>query len=101
MDPNPYDPTQVPPQKPVLSGALTDEDKTWGLLAHLSPFVGGLVGLPFLGPLVVYLMYKDKSEFINDQAKESLNFQLAVMIAALVCTLTCVGIILLPVIGIG
>jgi uncharacterized Tic20 family protein len=46
-------------------------------------------------------MKKEESPFVEDQAKEALNFQLAVMIAALICTATCIGIILLPVVGIG
>ena len=93
MDPN------IPP-KPDPSG-LSEEDRMWGMLAHLSALIAGLVALPFVGPLVVYLMYKDKSEFVGDQAKEALNFQIAVMIAVLVCFVTVVGIILLPVVGIG
>ncbi len=88
------------PPKPDSSG-LTEEERTWGMLAHISPLIAGIVGLPFLGPLVVWMMYKDKSEFVTDQAKESLNFQLAVLIAVLVCTATCVGIIVLPVVIIG
>src|SRR3954468_12423098 len=79
----------------------TPDDKTWGLLAHLSALLAGMVALPFLGPLVVWLMYKDKSPFVADQAKEALNFNLAVLIAALVCTVTIVGICLLPIVGVG
>jgi hypothetical protein len=65
-------------------------------LAHLSPLLLG-----FIGPLVIWLIYKDKSPFVNDQAKESLNFQIAVMIAAVVCTATCIGAILVPIIAIA
>jgi uncharacterized Tic20 family protein len=103
-DANPYvDPSGVPPQKPVMTSGLglTDEERTWGMLAHISPFIAGIAGLPFLGPLVVWMIYKEKSEFVSDQAKESLNFQLTVLIAILIFTATCVGIIVLPVIVIG
>ena len=55
----------------------------------------------FLGPLIVWLIYKDKSPFVGDQAKEALNFSLALMIAILVCFATCIGVIVVPVIGIG
>jgi uncharacterized Tic20 family protein len=100
---NPYvDPSGVPPQKPVMSpSGLTDEERTWGMLAHISPFIAGIAGLPFLGPLVVWMIYKEKSEFVSDQAKESLNFQLTVLIAILICAATCVGLIVLPVVAIG
>jgi uncharacterized protein len=89
---------QLDPVKPYpgQGAAPTQEDRTWALLAHLSPILVG-----FIGPLVIWLIYKDKSPFVNDQAKEALNFQLAVMIAAFVCTATCIGAILLPVVVIG
>jgi uncharacterized Tic20 family protein len=79
----------------------TADERTWGLLAHLSPLVAGLVALPFLGPLVVWLIKKDHSPFVEDQAKEALNFQIAVLIAIAVCGLTCVGIVLIPVVGVA
>ena len=64
----------------------TPDDKTWGMLAHLSPLVLG-----FVGPLVIWLIYKDKSPFVNDQAKEALNFNLSVIIASLVLIPTICG----------
>ncbi len=51
------------------------EQKNWAMIAHLS----GLIG--FLGPLIVWVIQKDKMPFVNDQAKEALNFQIAVLIA--------------------
>src|SRR5262245_49480568 len=88
-----------PPVSP--SYEPTPNDKTWGTLAHLSCFLSIWIGVSFVGPLVVWLIYKDKSQFIEDQAKESLNFQLAVLIAALVCTITCIGIPIAIVIAIA
>jgi len=85
-----------PPVSEMKPGETTSEDRTWAMLAHLSPLLLG-----FIGPLVIWLIYKDKSAFINDQAKEALNFQLAVMIVALICAATCIGAILLPVLGVG
>ena len=88
MGPPPAAPQYVP----------TQDERTWGLIAHLSSLIAWLVALPFVGPLVVWVIKKDQSPFVADQAKEALNFQIAVLIASLVCTLTCVGIIVLPVI---
>jgi len=65
----------------------TADDKTWAMLAHISP----IVGLGFIGPLIVWLIYKDKSPFVADQAKEALNFSLAVLITVLVLCATCIG----------
>ena len=75
----------------------TADDRTWGMLAHLSP----IIGLGFIGPLIIWLIYKDKSPFVSDQAKEALNFNLSILIAALVLAATCIGIIVLPVVSIG
>ena len=72
----------------------TPEDKTWGMLAHISQ----LMGVGFLGPLVVWLIYKDKSPFVADQAKEALNFNLCLLLMSLLLIPTCIGPMI---IGIG
>jgi hypothetical protein len=76
---------------------LTADDRTWGMLAHLSSLIAlALGGLTFLGPLIVWLVKKDQSPFVDDQGKEALNFQIAVLIVTLICTVTIVGIFLVP-----
>ena len=58
------------------------------MFAHLSALLGGLltsgwggnIGF-FIGPLVIWLMKKDTMPFVNDQAKEALNFAITVSIA--------------------
>jgi uncharacterized Tic20 family protein len=96
------------PEKPVPTSGDTPtaDDRQWALVAHLSGLVASaLGGFAFLGPLVVWLIKKDQSAFVADQAKEALNFQIAVTIALLVSVgiaiATCVGAILLPIVGIG
>ena len=75
------------------------------MLAHLSGLIAMLLGgLSFLGPLIVWLVKKDQSPFVADQAKEALNFQIAATIAIYVSALSvliCVGLILVPVVVIG
>lgn len=61
-------------------GKLSDDDKLWGMLAHLSP----LVGLGIIGPLIIMLMYKDKSKFVEKNAKEALNFGLTMLIGVVI-----------------
>jgi uncharacterized protein len=60
-------------------GKLTDEDKLWGMLAHLSSLVAYLIG-----PLIVMIIYKDKSKFVARHATEALNFDITMMIAMVV-----------------
>lgn len=72
---------QQPPYQPVPAPPLRPEDeRTWAILVHLLP----LVGVSFLGPLVVWLVFRGRGPFLEHHAKESLNFQLTVLIALLV-----------------
>jgi uncharacterized protein len=60
---------------------VSDDDKTMGMIAHLLGIVTG-----FVGPLIIWLMNKDKTEknWVIDQAKEALNFQITIAIAMVV-----------------
>jgi len=72
----------------------TDDDKTMGLLAHL---LGVL--LSFVGPLIIWLMKKDQSPFVDDQGKEALNFQIMLLIGYIVAGATsfiCIGVLIAP-----
>ena len=77
----------------------TQEERVWAMIAHLSPIV-----LSFIPPLVIWLVKKDESEFIGDQAKESLNFQINVLAWLLIGSATVclfIGFLILPVVGIA
>lgn len=79
-----------------------DEERTWGSAAHWSAFVGAFVALAFLGPLLVMLLKGNESPYVRRQAVESLNFQLSMLIYAVVSgvlVLVLVGILLLLVVG--
>ncbi|WP_200948992.1 DUF4870 domain-containing protein [Frateuria sp. Soil773] len=89
--------------------APSHEERQWALFAHLAALLGGLVtgsflGLGcFLGPLIIWLVKKDTMPFVNDQAKEALNFNITVAIGALVCGVlmfVLIGFVLLPLLGI-
>lgn len=69
-------------------GGQTSEDRTWALIAHLSPLLGYVVPVPFfniLAPLGVWFIKRESSSFVDDQAKESVNFQITIFLASLVC----------------
>lgn len=82
--PSPSD-QNVPNQALGNAPSLTSEEKQWGMACHLSSLAG--LFLPslghVLGPLVVWLLKKDSSPFVDDQGKESLNFQLSITLYAL------------------
>jgi uncharacterized Tic20 family protein len=84
---------QPPPQK---NEDLPQEARTFGMLCHLTAFAGFIVPLGnIIGPLVMWLIKKDQYPFVDDQGKESLNFQISVLIYAFIS-----GILVFVVIGI-
>ncbi len=107
--PNPYGQqpqyAQQPPYAPQPgSGALTPDERTWGGAAHWGALIAALVGgLAFLGPLLVLLIKGNDSQWIRRQSVESLNFQISILIYAIVSAvliIVLVGLILLPIVGI-
>src|SRR5258707_863879 len=55
----------------------TSDERLLAILSHLLAIVPG-IGI--LGPLVIYLLKKDESSFVAANARESLNFQLTIII---------------------
>ena len=85
------------------TGGLPREARQWAMISHLIALVGLLGnGIGFvLGPLVVWLIKREDHPFVDEQGKESLNFQITMMIAMLLCIPLCfvlIGLFLLPII---
>jgi uncharacterized Tic20 family protein len=92
-----------PPLQPLAPpGQETNPDaRMWAMFCHLAGLAGFSV-MPALGsvigPLVVWLIRKDKHPFVDEQGREAVNFQLTMLIYALVSGLLmiiCVGLPLL------
>jgi hypothetical protein len=85
-------------------GKLGESDeKTMGMLSHI---LGAVTS--FVGPLIIWMIKKDESPFVNDQGKEALNFQITVVIGYVVAMILsfvplvgCVTVILFPALGIA
>lgn len=75
-------------------------ERTWAMLCHLSVFSVFFTGVGYIvGPLVVWLIKKDEYPLVDDQGKESLNFQISITIYAIASALlilVIVGAVLLP-----
>lgn len=81
--------TSAPQPSSVSGGSAPSADEcTWAMIAHLSAFAGMVVPLVghIGGPLVVWLAQRDRSAFVERQAKEALNFNLTVALAGLLFT---------------
>lgn len=82
---------------PVSNQPSTDE-RTLAVLCHASPLIAAVVSagmLSFVGPLLVWLIYKDKDRFVRTAAAESFNFNIVTWLAtAVLGTLTVVFVAL-------
>lgn len=72
------------------------DERLWGMLSHLMA-LAGIVVPPIgfvLGPLIVWLIKKDQYPFVNEQGKESVNFQISMLIYGAVLALLSLTVIL-------
>lgn len=61
------------------------------LIGHFVHLLG--LFFSFVGPLIVYLMYKDKAnDFVRTNIINSLNFQITILVASVIC-------IFIPILG--
>jgi len=85
----------IPPAAPSSSS----QTRTWCVLCHAS----ALLGLFFhflghlLGPLIVWLVKRGDSPEIDAHGKESLNFQLSMLIYDAVAAILCIVLIGVPI----
>ena len=81
-------------EQPVINPS--SDERTMAILSHILALV-----FPIFGPLVIYLVKKDESEFVRYHAKESLNFQITVFIIGFVLLISVIGILFLWILGIA
>jgi uncharacterized protein len=89
-----------PGQRPLPA----DQERLWAMLSHLLSFVAAYLFLGFVAPLVVLLVFGQRSAFVRANAVESLNFNLSWLIYAIISVVLLVvgiGILLLIALGIA
>jgi uncharacterized Tic20 family protein len=60
------------------------DERLWAMFTHLSALIGIVVGAGFigwLGPLIIFLVFKDRSAFVAQHSRTTLNFQITMLIA--------------------
>lgn len=78
------------PAAPYVGPPPTQDEKTMAMLAHLLAIVTW-----FVGPLIIWMIKKDQSPFVNDQGKEALNFQITMLIGwvvSIIASFFCIGV---------
>lgn len=79
---------------------VSSDAQTWGVIVHAAAFTGFII--PFgniLGPLLVWAIKKDESQFIDENGKQAVNFQITwtlLLIAAALSIAIVIGIVLFP-----
>ncbi|MDR6224698.1 DUF4870 domain-containing protein [Desmospora profundinema] len=67
---------------------IPEQARTWGMLTHLLSLSCFIVPFGnFAGPLIIWLLKKEEHDFIDDQGKESLNFQISFFLYAIGLTI--------------
>ena len=89
--------TEMPPT--IGDREITRDERLWATLAHLGGLLIFAAPLQILAPLVIWLIKKEESPFIDAHGKEALNFQISVFIYTLIASITlffCIGFVLVP-----
>ena len=76
------------------------DERNLAMLSHLLPFFGFMIpGLNIVIPLGIWLVKRNRSPYLDHHARESLNFQITVVLLAAVwgiLKMILVGFMLLP-----
>ncbi len=78
---------------------LSETERNWSMLCHLSAFAGFF--FPFggvLGPLICWLSRKDDSSWVNINGRNSLNFELSILLYMVLAAPLCIIIVGFPII---
>lgn len=84
---------------------VSSQSRTMGMLCHLSAFSGVII--PFghiFGPLLVWLLKGKEDSFVDENGKESLNFQLSMTIYMFISGIlmfVLIGFLLLPILALA
>jgi uncharacterized protein len=106
----PVPPAGPPPGGPPAGGRPAgppmspDQERLWGMLAHLLSFVAAYLALGFVAPLVVLLVFGPRSAYVRAHAVESLNFNLSWLLYAIVggiLLIIGIGVLILIALGIA
>ena len=60
-----------------------NEERTWATLVHLGGIMGAMIVSSvgsILGALIIWLIKRNDSKFVDEQGKEALNFQITICI---------------------
>ncbi len=80
---------------------LTESERNWAMFCHLSAFAGFF--FPFggiIGPLICWLSKRDESVWVYVNGRDSMNFQLSILLYMTLAFPLCFILIGIPIIGV-
>src|SRR5680860_627407 len=72
----PYTPTVPAPM-------LESEARTWAMLAHIIAAAASVMSagtIAFVAPLIIWLLYKDRSALVAHNGRQNLNLQITALV---------------------
>lgn len=94
-------------QHPAGTAGASDS-RQMAMFAHLSAILASFIGLPFIGPLVIWLLRKDQDPYVAEHGREALNanisysiYMLAGTVVTVVLSFVFIGFLLIPVLALA
>ncbi len=83
----------------MTTPAASGDDRTIAVLAHLSPIIAFLLSagwLSFVGPLIAWLIWRDRGPLVRTASATSFNFNVTIWVAVVIGWICIFTIILIP-----
>src|SRR5438876_68760 len=81
-----------------MSEELDRDERRWAMLCHLSALSGYVIPMAHvLAPLLIWSWQRERFPLVDDQGRESLNYQLSMTIYMIVAALMCLVLIGIPI----
>jgi uncharacterized Tic20 family protein len=82
------------PDHPLTDPQASEWERTYAMFVHLSLLTFHVM-MPVIPALVLWLIKRDRSPFIDDHGKEAINFQISLVIyfvVGVLASMICVGL---------
>lgn len=97
--PSAYPPPHAQGGYPPNVGVTPQDEQMWAVLSHVGALLVG-----FLAPLIIWLIYRDRSPYVRHHSAEALNFWITCLIGyvvSFVLIFVVIGILTFAAIGIA
>lgn len=87
------------PQQGSSGPPARGDDRALAVIAHLSPLIALVLSagfLSFLGPLLVWLIWRERGELVRNAAASAFNFNLTVWLASIIAWICVFTVVLIP-----